>query len=309
MSNSDSTGVTVAEKAQDEAVDALKDLFAGTVAGIVSKVIEFPLDTIKVRLQYGGSGGQSFKGPIDAFRKTIAEEGALGLYRGLPSPMMGAMMENATLFATYGRFKSMLTAGENRPLTIKETFVAGCGAGFCAAFILTPVELVKCRMQVQELEMKAGRVLEVNYKNTFDCFKRTLFNEGLSGLYRGHIATLLREIPGNGAWFATYEIACNAIAAQAGCERYELGPLSLIAAGGLGGMAYWSAFYPADTVKSKMQTASVHEKQTFLSVMRKTFANEGVSGLYRGFGLTLVRAVPANAAIFAVYEMVSRAIA
>lgn len=111
--------------------------------------------------------------------------------------------------------------------------------------------------------MKAGRALEVNYKNTFDCFRRTLSHEGLRGLYRGHLATMLREIPGNGAWFATYEIACNAIARQLNCKRNELGPMSLIVAGGVGGMAYWGAFYPADTVKSVMQTASVKSKEGF----------------------------------------------
>lgn len=58
-------------------------------------------------------------------------------------------MENAVLFAAFGRFKTLLTGGESRPLTIGETFVAGCGAGLLASFVLTPVELIKCRMQVE----------------------------------------------------------------------------------------------------------------------------------------------------------------
>lgn len=53
----------------------------GQVAGMVSKLIEFPLDTVKVRLQYGGVGGKSLRGPVDAFKQTIKQEGVLGLYR------------------------------------------------------------------------------------------------------------------------------------------------------------------------------------------------------------------------------------
>ena len=68
------------------------------------------------------------------------------------------------------------------------------------------------------------------------------------------------------------------------------------------GVAYWTAFYPADTVKSAIQTnpefAEVSFYQTFMSMAR----NEGVGSLYRGWGITVLRAAPAHALIFACYE-------
>ena len=83
-------------------------------------------------------------------------------------------------------------------------------------------------------------------------------------------------------------------------------------------MAYWLAFYPADTVKSLMQTehnvvttggASVTTTESQFAAFRRIFAStyhtQGLGGLYRGLGPTLLRAMPANGAVFYVYETVS----
>lgn len=40
------------------------------------------MDTIKTRLQIEGPNGR-FAGPMDCFRKTIKNEGFLGLYKGM----------------------------------------------------------------------------------------------------------------------------------------------------------------------------------------------------------------------------------
>lgn len=70
-------------------------------------------------------------------------------------------------------------------------------------------------------------------------------------------------------------------------------------------MAYWSAFYPADTVKSKLQSDPLYASESFVSGFRRIVAEEGPRGLYRGWGITAARAAPSHALIFAVYETVS----
>ena len=51
----------------------------------------------------------------------------------------------------------------------------------------------------------------------------------------------------------------------------------------MGGMAYWLAFYPADTVKSAMQvqTSGPHAKQGFWGIFHDIYRTGGV---YRGGG-------------------------
>ncbi len=66
----------------------------------------------------------------------------------------------------------------------------GALSGISVACVLTPVELVKCRMQTTN----EGAV---RYKSTLDCFLQTLREGGVRALFRGHVGTLCREIPGN----------------------------------------------------------------------------------------------------------------
>ena len=55
---------------------------------------------------------------------------------------------------------------------------------------------------------------------------------------------ILREIPGTACWFGAYETFLRLITPP-GVARKDVHPLTIVFAGGLGGMGYWTAFYPA----------------------------------------------------------------
>ena len=57
----------------------VSNALGSAAAGIVSRSLTHPLDTVKARLQFGGD---VYKGPIDVLRKTYSVEGIRGLYRG-----------------------------------------------------------------------------------------------------------------------------------------------------------------------------------------------------------------------------------
>jgi hypothetical protein len=83
----------------DTATTALKDIAFGSFAGVVGKVIEYPFDTVKVRLQAQPDvGGLRYTGPLDCFRQALKSDGVRGLYRGLSVPLLGAAAETSSLF-------------------------------------------------------------------------------------------------------------------------------------------------------------------------------------------------------------------
>lgn len=43
-----------------------------------------------------------YRGPLDCFRQTVAQDGIRGLYRGISSPLVGAAVENSALFFSVG---------------------------------------------------------------------------------------------------------------------------------------------------------------------------------------------------------------
>ena len=78
-------------------------------------------------------------------------------------------------------------------------------------------------------------------------------------------------------------------------------------AGAFAGVSYNFVFYPADTIKSRMQTEEISaelagRRSTFGTVAKALWKQQGVKGLYRGCGITVARAAPSSAFIFAVYE-------
>jgi ornithine carrier protein len=79
--------------------EALKDVVCGSLAGIVGKYIEYPFDTVKVRLQsQPDTVPLRYNGPLDCFKKSLQQDGFLGIYRGISAPLVGAAVETSTLF-------------------------------------------------------------------------------------------------------------------------------------------------------------------------------------------------------------------
>lgn len=84
---------------QSQGATALKDIAYGSIAGIAGKYVEYPFDTVKVRLQSQPDHlPLRYKGPLDCFAQSLRQDGFLGLYRGVTAPLVGAAAENASLF-------------------------------------------------------------------------------------------------------------------------------------------------------------------------------------------------------------------
>ncbi len=292
--------------------DGYKDFIAGTVGGFSGKLLDYPFDTVKVLLQTQNSLSSSppppknplaapsppvYRGAIHCLTHTVRTRGVLSLYNGLPSPLLGSMAENAVLFLSYGYVKKALgeIPGE-RELNLLELSCAGAAAGGIVSFVLNPFEVVKVQMQV----MSSSNVRQ--YGGFVDCVVQTVRNEGIArGLYRGQTSLLLREIPGNFCWYGVYEGVCLSRIPDGGTKR-DLGASTHLAGGAAAGVAYWTAFYPADTVGSRMRANPDYASRRFWDVFLEVYKKEGVAGLYRGWGITALRAAPSHALIFAMYE-------
>ena len=79
--------------------EALTNVVCGSLAGIVGKYIEYPFDTVKVRLQSQPDHlPLRYTGPLDCFKQSLRQDGFIGIYRGISAPLVGAAVENACLF-------------------------------------------------------------------------------------------------------------------------------------------------------------------------------------------------------------------
>ncbi|WVQ75916.1 hypothetical protein IAR50_005551 [Cryptococcus sp. DSM 104548] len=324
---------------------ALEDVLFGSAAGMVAKVFEHPFDLIKVRLQSQPTDrALQFTGPIDCFKQTYSKEGWRGLYRGISAPIVGAACENATLFLAYNKCKEAILllrhgakGSEGRELDMQETAMAAAGAG-------TPIELIKCRMQVQMLAREgalggapstAAPVPGIHPFATtpnatisaaaaaprfasplgpvaliFD----TIRQSGVRGLWLGQTGTLLRETGGSAAWFSAYESGARyfigrhqaKIGSARKATKADLTAPELMASGAFAGMSYNVILFPADSIKSTMQTSAElnpHKPPPgFFPTAKNIWKTRGIRGMYAGCGLTVLRSAPSSAMIFYIYS-------
>lgn len=90
---------TITNHSVGQGEEAVKDIVCGSVAGVVGKYIEYPFDTIKVRLQsQPNTIPLRYSGPLDCFKQSLQKDGFLGIYRGISAPLVGAAVETSTLF-------------------------------------------------------------------------------------------------------------------------------------------------------------------------------------------------------------------
>jgi mitochondrial ornithine carrier protein len=305
-------------QAQAQSIEALKDVVFGSTAGVLGKFIEYPFDTVKVRLQSqnSGNGHARLSGPLDAFAAAFrSREGPLvNLYRGISAPLVGAAVETSCLFFSYRiaqdaavSFLPSLremrdSSSEKLQLPFSVLLACGAASGAFTSLALTPIELVKCKMQVpttfQGQNSRPPTIPKI-IGNVFEA-------HGLMGFWHGQLGTLIRETGGSAAWFGSYEgVKMLYLKYDSSVHKIEdVKVWQQMTAGAVAGMLYNFAFYPADTIKSNMQTEEVGsaKKGTFIGVGRDIWKQSGVRGFYRGCGITVFRAAPSSAIIFSVME-------
>jgi solute carrier family 25 (mitochondrial carnitine/acylcarnitine transporter), member 20/29 len=255
-----------------------------------------PLDLIKVRMQ---SSPRTFPTLSAAVRKTFAEEGVVGFFKGLSAPLVMAGYTNAALFAFYNGSKRIVASSVGVPvsdLSLSQiclaTWVAAPGYCLC----LCPVDVVKNQLQFQS----AG--VQRLYSGPFDC-ARSL---GVRGLLQGYLPTLGTRLLGSPAYFCSYEFFKGRLVASGAVEpgaRLSLG----LSAGFGAGICFWCANFPVDLIKTRVQinragvgTAGMSPLQVAKHILKH---EGGVLGLYRGFLPCVLRAGPANAVAFGGFEM------
>ncbi|KAI9334876.1 mitochondrial carrier domain-containing protein [Obelidium mucronatum] len=272
---------------QRRELDQLTAFIAGGCGGVSNVLIGYPFDTLKVKLQTSNE----YKGLVDCFKQTIAKSGVRGLYRGITSPLLGVTPMWALSFWSYEMGQRMVIycrdpSMKSKPLSLFEIALAGCWSSVPTTIVTTPMERLKVILQTQG---QTGSTTK--YTGMFDALKGVLKENGVRGLYRGTVATLMRDIPGGAVYFATYEFVYRSLKVGDSISV----PAALFA-GGMSGVAMWSVAIPADVVKSRIQASAEGTYRGFLDCAGKIVREGGIKALYKGFGPAMIRAFPANAA-------------
>ncbi|CAL5210706.1 unnamed protein product [Lathyrus oleraceus] len=274
-----------------------REFVAGGFGGIAGVISGYPLDTLRVRQQCSKNSGSAF----GILREMVAKEGAASLYRGMAAPLASVTFQNALVFQTYAALSRAFDPSDSakHPPSYKSVALGGIGTGALQSLLLSPVELIKIRLQLQNTNQSK----ESTTRSPTKVAKNIWRKEGLRGIYRGLGITVIRDAPSHGVYFWTYEYMREQL--HPGCRKGGKESLNtMLVAGGLAGAVSWVFCYPFDVVKTRLQgqTPSAIKYKGIYDCFAKSIKEEGYVVLCRGLGTAVSRAFVVNGAIFAAYE-------
>ncbi|KAI0723569.1 mitochondrial FAD carrier protein [Earliella scabrosa] len=306
---------------------AIDHAFAGLGAGVVAVLCMHPLDLLKVKFQVATEKPQGGVGRAiwTSLKDIQARDGWRGLYRGVSANIAGNASSWGfyflfTLLAlphcvilrlpahSYHMLKQRASGGDpNYKLSPGAYLLCSAQASAVTAIMTNPIWVVKVRMFTTQAKDPAA------YRGLWHGLSSIYRTEGLSGLYRG--TTLALVGVGNGAiQFMAYEELKRwgferkkRQFAKAGREYTthddKLSNTAYTIMSGASKIFALASTYPYQVVRSRIQNnATTHLYPTIPICIKKTWAEEGMRGFYRGLGTNLVRVLPGTCVTFVVYE-------
>lgn len=160
------------------------------------------MEIVKIRLQVQGEVAKTVDGtPKRSAMWIVRNLGLVGLYKGASACLLRDVPFSAIYFPTYSHLKKDLF-GESptKKLGVLQLLTAGAIAGMPAAYLTTPCDVIKTRLQV---EARKGEATYTGLRHA----ARTIFKEeGFTAFFKGGPARIFRSSPQFGFTLAAYEV-------------------------------------------------------------------------------------------------------
>jgi len=177
-------------------------LLIGVMTGILSTLILYPMDVIRIRVISTENRENKHK-VYNMVKNMYKTTGIKGFYSGLSPHLMVVLPGGSCNVMFYNLMKKLLVTEEDmeNPKVGKFMFIGGAAALITGSvtypFTLLTSRMVLANKNIQNLSEKI-RLMTI-MKNTYN-------NEGIFGFFKGYNASILRLIIGQACNFGTYEM-------------------------------------------------------------------------------------------------------
>nr|QKK35448.1 mitochondrial Agc1 [Starmerella bombicola] len=186
----------------DGNISGLAEVIAGGSAGACQVVFTNPLEIVKIRLQVQGELAANAVGHVKQSAVHIVRQlGLVGLYKGASACLLRDVPFSAIYFPSYAHLKKdLFKEGPSKRLNAWELLTAGAIAGIPAAYLTTPCDVIKTRLQVE------ARKGETSYSGLRHAATTIWKEEGFAAFFKGGPARIFRSSPQFGCTLAAYEV-------------------------------------------------------------------------------------------------------
>jgi solute carrier family 25, member 33/36 len=190
--------------------------FASSIGGMTAATLTAPLDVLKTRLQSDFYQAQlrasraahaqaiATLNPVRAIGFHLNEtlqilgsvyktEGWRALFKGLGPNLIGVVPARSINFYTYGNGKRLIAEyGNGGQEAAWVHLSAGVLAGITTSTATNPIWMIKTRLQLDKnVAELSGGITKRKYRNSWDCVRQIVRDEGIRGLYKGMSASYL----------------------------------------------------------------------------------------------------------------------
>uniref|UniRef100_A0A182TDP8 Citrate transport protein n=1 Tax=Anopheles melas TaxID=34690 RepID=A0A182TDP8_9DIPT len=251
----------------------LKGIVAGGITGGIEICITFPTEYVKTQLQLDEKGATKQYNGIMDLREEDGQDERFGAFESLK----GRLMDSNGQLSTSGKL------------------LAGLGAGVAEAILaVTPMETVKVKF------INDQRSGTPKYKGFFHGVGMIVRQEGLSGVYKGLTATILKQGSNQAIRFYVMETLKDM---YKGDDPSKPVPKMMVGAfGAVAGAASVFGNTPIDVVKTRMQGLEAAKYKNTADCALQIWKNEGPMAFYKGTVPRLSRVCLDVAITFMIYD-------
>ncbi|XP_026735673.1 mitochondrial glutamate carrier 1-like [Trichoplusia ni] len=186
-----------------------RQMMAGGSAGACQIIITTPMELLKIQMQDAGRVAAQAKTEgriipritaMQITKKLLAERGITGLYKGITATAARDVSFSIVYFPLFATLNKLGIRNEkdiNPPFWW--SFISGCSAGSFGALCVTPLDVIKTRMQT----LTKGKG-ERQYSSAYDCARSTLIHEGPTAFFKGGFCRMIVIAPLFGVAQAVY---------------------------------------------------------------------------------------------------------
>ncbi|CAF0951062.1 unnamed protein product [Brachionus calyciflorus] len=278
----------------DKKLRFLIEFGAGAMGGAISRTLTAPIDRLRTVYQVESVDKKRGDLSLKSVWRCMLKEGKLrGLWRGNFVNVVKTAPESAVRFATYEKFKQLLNK-DKCEITFNEKILCGGAASFVSASILYPLKTVKTLMNL-------GHTGE--YQSIFDCVAKTYKKHGFISFYRGLLANSVAIIPSAGIDLATYETLKKMYSKAT--NKNEPNVMEKMILGNFSSCLGNLIVYPLLFARTRLQS-NRNASETTCSLLLKVWKNDGLSGVYRGFFLHILKIGPAASISYITFESITK---
>ncbi|XP_035539753.1 probable mitochondrial adenine nucleotide transporter BTL1 isoform X2 [Juglans regia] len=283
------------------------EFVSGALAGAMTKAVLAPLETIRTRMVVGVGS----KHIACSFLEVIEQQGWQGLWAGNAINMLRIIPTQAIELGTFEYVKRAMTSAQEKrnqsdcPRVhigraslniylswISPVAVAGAAAGIVSTLVCHPLEVLKDRMTVsREVYPSLSIAISKIYKDG-----------GIGAFYAGISPTLIGMLPYSTCYYFMYDKLKKSYCQAK--NKKSLNRPEMLLVGALAGFTASTISFPLEVARKRLMVGALEGKcpPHMAAALSEVIREEGLRGLYRGWGATCLKVMPSSGITWMFYE-------